>query len=222
MVTEIDFRTGQLLDAVKSAGIEDNTIVVFSSDNATSPLPGAGGGSNGPWRGHFFNPPFEGSYRVPAITRWPRHIPAGRRSDQMLSAVDWLPTLAALIGESQRVPTDRPIDGVNAADHLLGNSETSGRDSVLFFGIDGELMSVKWKNFKVILRTSASINDPIVKPQMPIVYDLINDPGERWNLWEQSMDMGWVFRPVFERVLAFGESVAEYPNIKTGQDFNGY
>jgi arylsulfatase A-like enzyme len=222
MVTEIDFRTGQVLDAVKSAGIEDNTIVVFSSDNATSPLAGVGGGSNGPWRGDFFNPPFEGSYRVPAIVRWPGPISAGRRSDQMLSAVDWLPTLAALTGQSQRVPTDRPIDGVNAADHLLGNAETSGRDSVLFFGIDGELMSVKWKNFKVILRTSAGINEPIVTPQMPIVYDLINDPGERWNLWEQSMDTGWVFIPVYERVVAFGESVAKYPNIKAGEDFSGY
>jgi arylsulfatase A-like enzyme len=222
MLTEMDYRTGQVLDAVKSAGVEDNTIVVFSSDNATSPLAGTGGGSNGPWRGDFFNPPYEGSYRVPAIVRWPGHIPSGRRSDQMLSAVDWLPTLAAIAGQSQRVPTDRPIDGINAAEHLLGNSETSGRDSVLFFGIDGELMSVKWKNFKVILRTSAGINEPIVKPQMPIVYDLINDPGERWNLWEQSMDMGWVFTPVYQQVVAFAQSVAKYPNIKTGQDFSGY
>jgi hypothetical protein len=81
---------------------------------------------------------------------------------------------------------------------------------------------VKWKNFKVILRTSAGINEPIVKPQMPIVYDLINDPGERWNLWEQSMDMGWVFTPVYQQVVAFAQSVAKYPNIKTGQDFSGY
>jgi hypothetical protein len=78
------------------------------------------------------------------------------------------------------------------------------------------------EELQVILRTSASINDPIVKPQMPIVCDLINDPGERWNLWEQSMDMGWVWIPVYERVVAFGESVLKYPNIKTGQDFNGY
>jgi arylsulfatase A-like enzyme len=108
MLTEMDYRTGQILDAVKSAGVEDNTIMVFSSDNATSPLAGTGGGSNGPWRGDFFNPPYEGSYRVPAVVGWPGHIPAGRRSDQMLSAVDWLPTLAALTGQSQRVPTDPP------------------------------------------------------------------------------------------------------------------
>jgi arylsulfatase len=75
----------------------------------------------------------------------------------MLTAVDWLPTLAGLIGVSKRVPTDRPIDGINAADHLLGKSDTSGRDSVLYLGLDGQIMSVKWRNFKVIFRKSNSI-----------------------------------------------------------------
>lgn len=222
MLTEVDYRTGQILDALQAAGVADNTIVVFSSDNATAPLAGAAGGSNGPWRGNFFNPPFEGSYRVPAIVRWPGHIPAGQVSQEMVSAVDWLPTLAGLIGESQRVPTDRPIDGVNVADHLLGKSKQSGRDAVLYFGLDGQLMSVKWKNFKVIFRKSDSINDPITDVQLPIVYDLLNDPGECWNLWETTMDMAWVLRPVTEQIMLFKQSVAKYPNIKTGEDFKGY
>jgi arylsulfatase A-like enzyme len=222
MLTEMDYRTGQILDALKGAGIADDTIVVFSSDNATSPLAGVGGGSNGPWRGEFFNPPYEGSYRVPAVVRWPGHIPAGRQSQEMFTALDWLPTFAGLIGESKRIPIDRPIDGVNAADHLLGKSETSGRDSVLYFGIDGKLMSVKWKNFKVVFRTASSINDPISDVQLPMIYDLINDPGERWNLWEQTMDMGWVTRPVLEQVAELQESVAKYPNIRPGEDFKGY
>ena len=172
--------------------------------------------------GNFFNPPFEGSYRVPAIVRWPGHIPAGQVSQEMVSAVDWLPTLAGLIGESQRVPTDRPIDGVNVADHLLGKSKQSGRDAVLYFGLDGRLMSVKWKNFKVIFRKSDSINDPITDVQLPIVYDLLNDPGECWNLWETKMDMAWVLRPVTEQIMLFEKSVAKYPNIKTGEEFTGY
>jgi arylsulfatase A-like enzyme len=150
IVSEIDYRTGQILDAIKDAGVADNTIVIFSSDNATSPLPGATGGSNGPWRGDFFNPPFEGSHRVSAVVRWPGQISAGWQSNEIFSAVDWLPTLAGLVGESKRVPTDRPIDGIDASDYLLGKKETSGRDSILYFGLDGKLMSVKWKNFKVI------------------------------------------------------------------------
>ena len=222
MLTEMDFRTGQILDAIKEAGIAENTIVVFSSDNATSPLPGAGGGSNGPWRGDFFNPPYEGSYRVPAMVRWPGHIAAGKVSDEMVSAVDWLPTLAGLIGESSHVPTDRPIDGINVADHLLGKSEKSGRDAVLYFGPDGQLMSVKWKNYKVIFRKADGINSPFTDLQVPAVYDLLNDPGERWNLWETTMDMAWVFRPVTEQIAKFKQSVAKYPNVKTGEEFKGY
>jgi arylsulfatase len=221
-LTELDYRTGQLLDALKAAGIANDTIVVLSSDNATSPLAGVAGGSNGPWRGDFFNPPFEGSYRVSAMVRWPGHVPPGRVSREMVSAVDWLPTLAAMIGEPKRVPMDRPIDGINVADHLLGKSEKSGRDSVLYFGLDGKLMSVKWRDYKVIYRKANSIEDPITDLQLPSIYDLKNDPGERWNLWETTMDMGWVLRPVTEEIVRFQKSVKKYPNIKTGEEFEGY
>jgi arylsulfatase A-like enzyme len=67
MLTEMDYRTGQILDALQSAGVADNTIVVFSSDNATAPLAGVAGGSNGPWRGDFFNPPYRAAI---ACRRW--------------------------------------------------------------------------------------------------------------------------------------------------------
>jgi arylsulfatase len=222
ILMETDFRTGQVLDAIKTAGIERNTIVVWSSDNAAGYIAGVPGGSNGPWRGHFFTPPYEGSYRTAAMIRWPGKIVAGQVTEEMLSAVDWLPTLAGAVGESSRVPTDRPIDGVNAADFLLGKSKTTGRDSVLYFGVDGQLMSVKWKNWKVIFRKSDGIGEPITGVQLPIIYNLLNDPGERSNLWEQTMDTGWVFGPVFQRIGAFQQSVAKYPNVKTGEDFKGY
>jgi arylsulfatase len=222
ILMELDYRTGQVLDAIKAAGIEKNTIVVWSSDNATSPIAVAGGGSNGPWRGDFFNPPYEGSYRTAAMIRWPDKIAADQQTQEMFTAVDWLPTLAGLIGESGRVPTDRPIDGVNAADFMLGKSKTTGRDAVLYFGLDGQLMSVKWKNYKVIFRKSNSIEDPITDVQLPLIYDLLTDPGEKFNMWETTMDSGWVFRPVFEHIFAFQKSVAKYPNVKTGEDFNGY
>nr|WP_225857883.1 hypothetical protein [Rhodococcus wratislaviensis] len=120
------------------------------------------------------------------------------------------------------MPTDRPIDGVDAADHLLGKQDTSGRDAVLYFGLDGRLMSVKWKNFKVVFRKSDAIDAPITDVQLPMVFNLIGDPGERFNLWEVSMDMGWVLRPVQEQITQFQQSVAEYPNIATGEAFTGY
>ena len=64
--------------------------------------------------------------RTPAIVRWPGHVKPGTVTDEMFSAVDWLPTIAALAGEKGRVPTDRPMDGVDGAPFLLGKSATTG------------------------------------------------------------------------------------------------
>jgi arylsulfatase A-like enzyme len=222
IIGEMDFRVGQILDAIKAAGIEDNTVVVFSSDNATGGVLGGGGGSNGPWHGNFFTPPFEGSYRVPAIARWPGKFPAGVVTNEMLHAVDWLPTLAGLAGESKRVPSDRPIDGVDASAFLLGKSATTGRDTVLYFGSDGELMSVKWRTVKVIFRYTEGISQPIVKPYLPLLFDLSSDPGENVNLWEYNMETGWMFAPAYRAIAAYEQSVAQFPNIKIGEEFKGY
>ena len=72
LMAEMDHRVGQIVDCVEQAGIADNTLIVFSSDNATSMSRRFGfGGSNGPWRGDFSTPPSEGSMRVPAMVRWP-------------------------------------------------------------------------------------------------------------------------------------------------------
>jgi arylsulfatase A-like enzyme len=130
VIAEMDYRVGQVLDAVKEAGIEDNTIFILSSDNAGGgTIPQTGPGSNGPWRGDFFNTPFEGSMRVPAMIRWPGKVPGGVVTEQMLAAVDWLPTLAGMAGASGLIPKDRPIDGVDASAFMLGKSDTTGRDS---------------------------------------------------------------------------------------------
>ena len=69
--------------------------------------------------------------RVPAMVRWPGKVPAGVVSEEMLSAHDWYKTFAALAGASDKVPTDRPMDGVDASKFLLGESKTTGRESAL-------------------------------------------------------------------------------------------
>ena len=218
ILAELDYRTGQVLDAIDEAGISENTIVVWSSDNPTAP---ATFGSNGPWRGNFASG-FEGGMRAPAMVRWPGKVKAGVVTDEILSAVDWLPTLASLIGESGRVPTDRPIDGIDASVFLLGKSPTTGRDHILYFGSDAGLMSVKWRTMKVVFRYSETFSGPIIKPQIPLMFDLVDDPGEQREIFMSRMDCGWVLMPVLERVGAFQKSVARYPNIKPGDDFTGY
>lgn len=107
MAENMDLNIGRVLDVLKSEGIEDETIVVFASDNGAAE---AGGGSNLPLRG-WKNEVFEGGHRTPAVVRWPGHLPAGTTSDQFVSHIDWLPTLASAAG----VPTQnvKPLDGVD-------------------------------------------------------------------------------------------------------------
>ena len=230
VIAEMDHHVGKVLDAVKEAGIEDDTIVILCSDNATDGLSGGAGlagGSNGPWRGNFFYTPFEGSMRVPAIVRWPGKVPSGVVTEQMLAAVDWLPTLAGVAGALNLVPKDRPIDGKDASAFLLGKKPTTGRNSYLFFGTDGQLMSVKWEYYKMILRyvpgpDLQAINQGFVTAQLPIFYDLSSDPHENFNLWSSTLTMGWVFMPMLEIIGEYEKSVEKYPNIKPGEDFKGY
>jgi arylsulfatase len=226
IIAEMDDRVGQILDAIKEAGVEDNTIIVLSSDNASGgALPQLGGSTNGPWRGDFFNTPFEGSMRVPAMIRWPGKIPAGIVTNELLADVDWLPTFAALAGGSNLMPKDRPIDGIDASAFILGKSNTTGRDSYIFFGVDGELMSIKWKIYKTIFRYTeapVSIEKPYIKPQFPMIYDLSSDPHEDNNLVYTDFTIGWVLAPDFKILGEYQRSVNKYPNIKVGEDFKGY
>jgi arylsulfatase A-like enzyme len=87
LIAELDYRVGQVVDSVKDAGIDNNTLIVLSSDNAAIFVPALGfGGSNGPWRGDFTTPPTEGSMRTLAMVDWPGKVPAGVVTDEMLSA----------------------------------------------------------------------------------------------------------------------------------------
>jgi arylsulfatase len=162
--------------------------------------------------------------RVPAIVRWPAKVRAGAVTNEMLAAVDWLPTLAAMADTAKLVPKDRPIDGVDASAFLLGKSETTGRDSYMFFGIDGELMSIKWKIYKTIFRytEAPAMEKPYIAPQFPMIYDLTSDPHEDNNLFYSDLTLGWLLAPNFKLIGEYRRSLKEYPNIKVGEDFKGY
>jgi len=222
LLAEMDHRVGQIVDCIDEAGLTDNTVIVFSSDNAAGGVHSFQGGSNGPFRGSFVTPPWEGSMRTAAMVRWPGKVLAGVVTEELLSAHDWYTTFAALAGAADKVPTDRPIDGIDASKFLLGESATSGRESYVFFGPDGSLMSVKWHNIKAVLRYCEGMDQPIVKPSWPMVFDLASDPGELYNIMETKLDMGWMVGVALKFVADFQKSVAQYPNIKTGEEFTGY
>jgi arylsulfatase len=223
LIAEMDTRIGQVLDAIKDAGIEGDTLVIISSDNATGGAMAAPqGGSNGPFRGNFMTQPFEGCIRTLAMVRWPGKVPAGVVTQQVLSAHDWLPTLGGIVGRPDLVPKDRPIDGVDASAFLLGKSTTTGRDSYMVFGADAKLMSVRWEIYKVIFRYGEGIDKPLVEPLFPMFFDLTSDPHEDWNLFSTDLTNAWMLIPIFRLIGEYEASVKRYPNIQTGEDFKGY
>ena len=124
MLSEMDYNVGQVLDAVDEAGIRDNTIFIFTSDNGAEFFKPWNGWA-GPWRGTYVTA-LEGGLRVPFIARWPGKIPAGRTSNEIVHGVDMFATLANFAGA--KVPDDRPIDSLDQSDLFLGKSEKSARE----------------------------------------------------------------------------------------------
>src|SRR5450432_949487 len=204
-LAEMDFCTGQILDAIKQAGIENNTIVIFTSDNgpeATDPWEG----DSGPWRGTYFTA-MESSLRAPFIIRWPGKVPAGRVSNEIVHIVDMFPTLAHVGGAE--VPTDRAIDGVDQLNFFLGKQEHSNRDGFPAYVAD-RLSAVKWRNWKVHLILQDRMYDPPVKLALPRLINLLTDLKEEHDVAAYNT---WVFEPVFKIVANFQASLKKYPPI---------
>ena len=196
-IQELDYHTGRLLDAIDELGLRDNTIVIFTSDNGAwntmrerlrEKHNGAvAWGSSGPLRSGKGST-YEGGIRVPAIVRWPGHVPASRVSDAIFATIDFMPTLATLTG--YETPDDRVIDGVDQTDLLLGRSETGARDGYHYF-VQNELQAVrsgKWKLRLPNLETFYGYVDDRGTDGVEL-YDLSVDIGENTNLAETEPDV---------------------------------
>jgi arylsulfatase len=208
-LAEMDHRTGQILDAIKEAGIEENTIVIFTSDNgpeATHPWEGDGG----PGRGTYFTA-MEASLRVPFIIRWPGKVPAGSVSNEIVHIVDMYPTLARVGGAE--VPNDRPIDGVDQLDFFLGKQERSNREGFPAYVAD-RLSAVKWRNWKVHFIWQVNMYDLSLALPLPKLINLLTDLKEegRGDAWANT----WVLVPVTKHLDEFQESLKKYPPIQPG------
>jgi arylsulfatase A-like enzyme len=209
-LAEMDARVGEILDAVDDLRIRDNTVVVFTSDNgpeATWPWQG----SSGPWRGYYFTH-MEGSLRVPFIIRWPGHVPAGRVSNEIVHEVDTYVTLAKIAGA--QLPQDRPIDGVDQTDFLLGKSDKSNREGFPVFVAD-RLEAVKWRNWKVAFYDEErDWWTPPAKLGEPKAFNLITDPKEEYP--GTALLNSWIAGPALRVVTEFERSLKRYPPITPG------
>ncbi len=159
-VEEVDWSAGQILDAVRKAGIEKNTFVLFTSDNG-----GAGGLSSAPLRGGKGSA-WEGGVREPTIAWWPGKVPAGSVCKEIASTMDLLPTFAKWAGG--KVPDDRVIDGKDVGDLFLGKPGAKTPHDRFFYHQADNLRAVRsgpWKLFR---------NGPL--------YNLDKDLGEKKNV----------------------------------------
>lgn len=173
-MADVDHNVGLLLDEIERLGIEENTLVIWCTDNGAE-IRQPWRGSSGPWRG-YYNSPMEGGIRTPFVAKWPNRIKSGQVSDQVFHEVDLLPTLIAAAGIPDYQPTDRVIDGVNQLPFLEGEQEQSNRESLLHVAREGNIMAVKWHHWKLwyYMRTQEEY-DP---NHLVRLFDLKVDPQE--------------------------------------------
>ena len=217
-VVELDQRTGEVLEAIEEAGISDNTIVIWISDNGPTTTGGSldelYAGDTGPFRGELGDA-YEGSIRTVGMVRWPGKIKPSV-SNEMFAIHDFLPTLANIIGA--KLPDDRPIDGVDQSAFLLGQQETSNRDHLLTF-IGDRLVAVRWKQWRMYPveflgtrgnpSTAGYVGTIRETAGFPQAYNIEADPKEEVNVIHTN---GWLIAPYLQLVNKYRESLKAHPN----------
>jgi uncharacterized sulfatase len=178
VVEEIDWSVGQVVDALRAAGIERDTLVVFTSDNGPWLPFRDHGGSAGPLRSGK-GTTWEGGVRVPAVFSWPGTLKPGVITE-IGATLDLLPTIAALAGA--RVPPDRPLDGHDLGPVLRGAGP--GARHEIYYYWDSELRAIRRDRYKAHFVTSDAygIGEPRTSHATPLLYDLASDPGERFDV----------------------------------------
>jgi arylsulfatase A-like enzyme len=179
VVEEIDWSVGEILRTVKAMGQDNNTLVVFSSDNGPWLIRKEFAGSAGLLR-EGKGTTWDGGMRVPCIARFPGRIPTGRTTAAVGTTMDMLPTFASYAGA--KVPVDREVDGQSLAPVLEGKSE--GWERTLYYWSDTELRAVRKGPWKLHVRTNNQVDQPTGARDAdpPLLYHLDNDPSEQYDL----------------------------------------
>ena len=228
---EHDGDIGKLLAALDELGIADNTILVYTTDNGPHMNSWPDGGYT-PFRNEK-NSNWEGAFRVPAMIRWPGHIRPGSISNDIVSGLDWFPTLLAAAGDDgvkDRLLNgwqigDRTykvhLDGFDQLAYLTGQQPESDRKDFFYFNDDGQLVGVRYQNWKLVFceqRAEGTLEiwrDPFTCLRAPKMYNLRMDPYERADITSNTYNE-WVLRRSFLAVPAQA-LVAQF--IGTFKDF---
>jgi arylsulfatase len=207
-IIELDYRTGQILDAIKSAGVEDNTIVIWISDNAAAPTAGPSDtrfGFNGPFRGELGDA-LEGSIRTVGMIKWPGKI-APRATNEMFAVHDWFPTLASIIGA--KVPADRPIDGMDQSAFITGKQRVQPQQSPQRRGRRGALSNTGSARKFTMTTQSADGRSRWPSPgNASCDLNIDADVREEANIVGTS---AWVIGPYLKLVSDYYKTLEKYP-----------
>ncbi len=229
---EHDGTVGSLLKALDDLGIANDTIVVYTTDNGphANSWPDA---ATTPFRSEK-NTNWEGAFRVPAFIRWPGHIEAGPVSNEIVSGLDWLPTLLAAAGKpdvKQKLLEGHTVggmtykvhlDGYNILPYLTGQEPRSPRREFFYFSDDGDPLGMRYENWKFVSAeqratgTLAIWGEPFTRLRTGKIFDLRADPYERADItsntyWDWVIDHIFLVVPSQAYTMKFVESFKEFP-----------
>ncbi len=238
-MAQLDDIVGSVMKYLKDNGLDDNTIVVFTTDNGTENFTWPDGGQTPFAAGK--GTAFEGGFRCPALIRWPGHVPAGKVENGIFSGLDWFPTFVALAGDpniASELVAGKNIGGMNYKVHLDGYDQTSvitgkgpsNRHEIIYF-TEGTLAAVRVDDFKYrFIDQPGGWIGSTVKPDMPILVNLRIDPLER-TMWPNS-NLGsyeyfnwfiyefWRFVLVQQLIAKEIPTFLAFPPMQKGASFN--
>jgi arylsulfatase len=229
-MVEHDGHVGQILDKLKELGLEDNTIVMYSTDNGAEVFSWPDGGTT-PFCGEK-NENWEGGYRVPCAIRWPGVIKPGTINNDLLSHEDMLPTLMAAAGDPDVKAKllkgmkvgDKTfkvhLDGYNVTDTLAGKAPNP-RHEFFYWNDDGSLVALRYDNWKIVFQEQRAHGfdvwqNPFTPLRLPKIFNLRSDPFEvadhvgigyaKWRI-----DRTFLLVPAQQIVGQFIGTFKEYP-----------
>ncbi|MDD5266012.1 MAG: arylsulfatase [Methylococcales bacterium] len=239
-MAQLDDDIGLVMKKLTDMGVDDNTIVVFTTDNGTENFTWPDGGQTPFAQGK--GTVMEGGFRVPAIIRWPGKVPAGKVENGIFSGLDWFPTLVAAAGDPDIVDELKKgkkigdtrykvhLDGYNQIDLLTGKAP-SARHEVFYFG-ESTLGAVRIDDFKYrfIDQPGGWLGDK-THPDVPFLTNLRLDPFERTG-WPYGAGVGsqqyfdwfkfqfWRFVFVQQQVAKLAMTAIDFPPMQKGASFN--
>lgn len=201
VVEEIDRNVGRLFERLKALGIDEDTLVIFTSDNGPWFE-----GSSAPFRDRKGGAGFEGGYRVPFIARQPGTLPAGATSDALASNLDLLPTLATLTGKP--LPRGPVFDGRDISRVLLAGAASPHEEIVLFD--NNKVAAIRTPRWKYVVRSYYRTFDiPLDAHNYPLLFDMAQDPGENYSVRRLHPEVAEEMKGRLERARAALEPLTD-------------